>query len=307
VKKRTVVIGAAVLIGLNVLAWALLCRPATTSSTRANYPYLSSRIFSDSPNDILINFVSLRKELRADFDALPDGTKYSFFFEYLPSGMPIKIGSDNELIAASLIKVPLVMNLYRAAELGKISLDKTVTIRESELDSGYGNLWKKGAGTQYTLRRLAQFALENSDNTATHAIFDNVNGLLADDQQSLSQLDIDLNTENSQAVIDAFSYTSVLKSLYLSSYLSRDDSQEVLGYLTQSDEHERLTKELPSNVKVAHKNGVYDQDWSESDCGIVYVPKRPYAVCIMVGLPDEQANSFIATTSKKIYDYVVDR
>ena len=128
-KKRTLVIGAALLVGLNILAWAVVLKPIPMSSPRAGYSYLSPRIFADNPNDILINFVSLRKELHKDFTTLPEGTKYSLYFEYLPSGTPIKIGSDNELIAASLIKLPLVMNLYRADELGKINLDKIVTIQ----------------------------------------------------------------------------------------------------------------------------------------------------------------------------------
>jgi beta-lactamase class A len=305
--KRTIWYVIGIIVGLNVLGWVLFTASHSTqknSNVRANYPLLSARIFADNPNDILINFVPLRKQLETKFAALPAGTKYSFYFEYLPSGTSIRIGEDNVLVAASLIKVPLVMNLYRAAEMGKINLDQVVTIQESELDNAYGDLWQKGAGTQLTLRQLAQLTLEKSDNTASRVIYDHVKGLLDEEDQSLAQLDVDQSLENGQAVIDAISYTSVLKSLYFSSYVNRDHSQELLGYLAQSVEHNRLTKNLPSNVTVAHKNGVYNQNWSESDCGLVYVPKRPYAICVMVGLPETEADTFIANTSKTIYDYV---
>lgn len=276
-----------------------------TSSQESQYPYLSKRIFAENQNDIRINFQPLRKQLEQRFTALPPDTDYSFYFEYLPSGTSIRIGDDNELIAASLIKVPLVMNLYKASELQRVSLDKSVTITQQQLDDSYGDLWKKGAGTSITLREAAKLALTQSDNTATHVIFDAANGLLSEKEQSLAQLDIDQNLVEGNAVINAKSYTSILKSLYLSSYLDNDSSQEILDVLTQSTETRRLTGELPKDIKVAHKNGVYNAKWSESDCGIVYIPKRPYAICAMVGLPEDQANAFTADISRIVYDYTV--
>jgi len=196
------------------------------------------------------------------------------------------------------------MNLFRAAELKKIDLEKTVTIAESEVDGSYGDLWQEGAGAKYTLRQLAALALEKSDNTAAHAIYNHTKNLLDEEDQSLAQLDVDQNLANGQAIINAKSYTSILKSLYLASYVGRDSSNEILSFLTKSAEHEKLTKQLPSTVKIAHKNGVYVQATIESDCGIVYVAKRPYALCVMMGLPEKEANTFIASLSKEIYDYV---
>jgi beta-lactamase class A len=268
------------------------------------YPLLSRRILSDNPNQIIINFVPLRKQLAQKFNDLPAGTQQSFYFEYLPSGTSIRIGGDQELIAASLIKVPLVMNLYRAAELGRINLDEKATVQQSEVDDAYGDLYKRGPGTQLTLREAARLALETSDNTAAHVIFDATDRLLSYDEESLAQLDVDQNTQQGQAVITAKSYTSVLKSLYLASYLNKDDSQALLNYLSHSTAHNRLNKTLPSAVTVAHKIGVYNASWSESDCGIVYVPARPYAICVMVGLPEDQADNFIADVSKQVYDFV---
>lgn len=276
----------------------------TTSSSSKDYPYLSKRIFAENQNDILINFQPLRKKLESDFANLPPNTEVSFYFEYLPSGTSIRIGDNNELVAASLLKVPLVMNLYKASELGKLNLDEKVTITPDQLDRSYGNLWKRGAGTQITLREAARLTIADSDNTGSRVLFTKLRGVLPESQQSFAQLDIDQNLQDGQAVINAKSYSSVLKSLYFSSYINRDNSQQILNFLTQSSESRRLTAQLPNQIKVAHKNGVHNTKWAESDCGIVYVPNRPYSVCLMVGLPDDQANAFISTISKQIYDYV---
>ena len=268
------------------------------------FPLLSATLVGPNSNDILINFVSLHSELANEFNALPSGTTQSFYFEYLPDGTNIRIGADNFLVAASLIKVPLVMNLFRAAELHKINLDRTVTVTQSELDPGYGSLYQKGAGYHLTLRHAAELALEQSDDTATHVIFDHVGNLLPTDQQSLASLDIDQDITNGNAVITARAYSSVLKSLYYASFLTNADSEAILGFLTKSSETRRLTAELPKGVAVAHKNGVNNTTLTQSDCGIVYVPERPYYICVMVGLQEDQGNAFIAQVSKTVYDYV---
>lgn len=275
------------------------------ASLQKQYSYLSADVLTDNPNDILINFVPLRKTLQDRFSTI-GSTKQSFYFEYLPDGTSIRIGADQQLTAASLIKVPLAMNLFKAAELHRIDLDKPMAVTQSELDNAYGSLWQRGPGFNLTLRQAAQYALEESDNTATHFIFDHMQNVLSYEEQSLARLDVDQNVDNGQAVITARGYSSVLKSLYFSSYLEKKDSQEMLGYLTKSAETERLAKQLPSSVKVAHKNGVYntDDNWAESDCGVVYVPRRPYILCVMVGLPQDQANKFIADVSKDVYDFV---
>ncbi len=290
-------------VASGLLGWFVRGMPSSTSlHQQQKYPLLAKRIFVDNPNDILINFVPLRKVLEQRFSSL--NVPYSFYFEYLPDGTSIRIGDDKELVAASLIKLPLVMNLYRAAELGRIDLEKVVTVTPAEVDNTYGSLWQRGAGTRLTLRQAAQLALEESDNTAAHVIFDATQGLLTYDQESLAQLDVDQSMDQGQAVISAKSYTSVLKSLYFSSYLIKTDSQELLGYLTKSTAKNRLVKDLPGTIAVAHKIGVYNAAWSESDCGIVYVPKRPYAICVMVGLPEDQANQFIADISKNTYERI---
>jgi hypothetical protein len=54
--------------------------------------------------------------------------------------------------------------------------------------------------------------------------------------------------------------------------------------------------------------GVFDKiDSSEKvfiDCGIVYIPSRPYILCLFVEDEESVANYQMMTISKMIYDYV---
>ena len=96
----------------------------------------------------------------------------------------------------------------------------------------------------------------------------------------------------------------MLKCLYLACYNNYADSQQILSWMAESNSPPRLRAQLPSSVTVAHKYGT-GGGRSESDCGIVYVPKRPYIICVMVDTAPEDANAIIASVSKQVYDYIV--
>src|SRR3989344_1239102 len=48
------------------------------------YPYLASRIFTENPNDIIINFTDLRQSLSEYIGEQKE--KIGIYFEYLPNG-----------------------------------------------------------------------------------------------------------------------------------------------------------------------------------------------------------------------------
>lgn len=279
-------------------------KTATPTSQQSNYPFLASRIFVDNPNDTILNFAPLRKELRQYFSKLD--INYSIYAEYLPTGTSIKINSDNPMIGASLLKVPVIMNLLYAAEERQIDMSEKVAIQEGDIDKRSGTLWQKGVGYQLTLNELARHAIVDSDNTAINMLTGFASGKFDLFQKAIEELDVDLTAASStETTLGAQGYSSMLKCLYLSCLNTFKDSQQILQWMTEANSPPRLRASLPSTVKVAHKYGTSGGK-SESDCGIVYVPKRPYIICVMLGTDADQANEIIQEVSKKMYDYVTD-
>jgi beta-lactamase class A len=298
-----------ILIALTVVALVGLAffvtRAASTSADETKYSLLAKRIFLEDRPDLLINFSPLRQELRQYLASLKL-PKYSFYFEYLPTGTSVKVNEDSELVAASLIKVFLVMNLYKTHELGRINLDDTVTIDKKNIDPSFGSLWKRGVGATLTLREAARLALTESDNTAADIIFRHIDGKLSEDEGIFNAADIAINfaKDGLTATINAKSYASAFKCLYFSCYLEIPHSQELLGYLSESRYDDRLAAPLPNNVTVANKYGTFSKT-SQSDCGIVYVPKRNYVFCAMLWTDSATADQEIAELSKIVYDFVI--
>jgi len=307
VHKILVSLVIAILLGIVFwLTFTMATATETASSKKwiAKHPLLSKRLAIEDSNDIIVNFVPLRKAVK--FYLSKTGLEYSFYLEYLPTGTSIRSNENNQLAGASLLKLPTIISLYKAGEAGSVDLDKVVVIKNEWLDSGFGDLWKKGAGTKLTLREAAHLALINSDNTAIKTVRGVLGDAIVDNETVLAQLDVDFPyTIDGQSQVSARDYASVLKCLYLSCYLKPENSQEILTKLAQAPDFGRIARRVPDDVKVAHKIGVFHSE-VQSDCGIIYVPNRPYLLCVILKAPSNTADQHMQELSGLIYDYISD-
>lgn len=268
------------------------------------FPLVSKRVFLEDPNDVIINFVPLRKALRAYVEPL--GGEVGVYFEYLPSGVSIGVNATEEIRLASLSKVPLAMSILKKVEKKEINLTDKVFLKEEHLDQKFGDLWKRGAGASLTIEELIKLSLQQSDNTAYQTLF----AMLSDKEveEVYENLEIEISTASSSPLVSPKSYSSIFRSLYLASYLLENESNYLLEILTKTIFSDKIPAGIPSDVPVAHKIGVFNRpDTDEkvySDCGIVYIPLRPYILCIFVQDTESVAVKHMTLISKMVYGYV---
>lgn len=268
------------------------------------YPLLSKRVLNEYPQDLLINFLDLRKDLRKQVE--PYGESFGFYFEYLPTGTTIGVNEKNEFHAASLFKVPVIMAYFRLKERLQIKNDPEVEIKPEDIDDDFGTLYQKGPGHKIKISEAIRLALEESDNTAARVVATNVQE--KDFNDVYNGIDIELIADDEGAIMTTKNYSSILKSLYFSAVLSKDSSQEILKYLSQSNFNDKLTAGIPTDIKVSHKIGDFvDKKTGEKaymDCGIVYIPRRPYLLCMVSETEEAIADERMSNLSKTIYEYV---
>src|SRR6516164_9801593 len=82
----------------------------------------------------------------------------------------ISINGDDNLPAASVIKVAVMVEVMRQVALGKFTLKREVTLYPQDRDCGYGELCDREAGLRYSVRNLTRIMIANSDNTATNML-----------------------------------------------------------------------------------------------------------------------------------------
>lgn len=267
------------------------------------FRYLSPRILQEYKNDTLINFLPLRRSIHER--VRPFGETFAVYFEYLPTGTSIGVNEKKEYLAASLIKVPVVMAHFREKEHDEAGMvdDEHVmlTLKEGDIDPLYGELWKKGVGARVSMDDAVSLALRKSDNTAVMAIAHNTKQEHFD--AVYEGVDIDWKMDQENTVIAAKSFSSILKALYFSAVLSKESSQAILEHMTKTDFFDKLPAGVPKGVPVAHKIGSYNNE-SFSDCGIVYQVKRPYILCMISQSSEDEARSRMKRVSKEVYNFV---
>lgn len=263
------------------------------------YPFLSKRIIQEEQNDLLINFLNLRKQLRAFVE--PFGESFSFYFEYLPTGSSLGVNEKLEFKSASLIKLPIVMAYYNHEERAGLESDPVVTIEPRHIDVGFGDLGKNGLGKTIRLSDAIRLMLTESDNTAGKIVTDYVTR--EDFEDVYEGVDIDLQKQDNQTILTTKQYASILKALYFSSVLNEDHSQKILKLLTETKFNDKLPAGVPSGIPAAHKIGILKNELFQ-DCGIIYVPKRPYLLCMISQSPEDEARRRMVEVSHMIYTYV---
>ena len=247
-----------------------------------------------------------QNELLVDINQYLDtisGT-YGIYVYELDSGENFGINEKVVFPAASTVKVPLLMALYKNIEEGKISKDIVVTYLESDYEEGTGSIQYAGFGTRWTIAQLAEKMMKESDNAAKNMFFrilgfNNVQNFIT----SLGVKNVDMSLNNTITPKDA---GTLLKLIYENKAANKELSDEMIDLMVKTDFEERLPRYL-KNVKVSHKIGTLAG--AISDTGIVFLDDKPYTISVYSkGVKSvSEAEEVIGTISKKIYDYEYER
>lgn len=285
-------------LGILLFGVGLTVPAIVKQAEKQRYPLISEQLVDKPQAQVHLDLDTLESRIDKYFADRKIG--HSFYFEYLLTGTSIKSYENSGQIAASLLKLPFVMDMYKAAELNRLDLDQPVKIKQEWLDNRFGTLHQRGVGAEITPRQAAELALVESDNTANNLVKGVSATQLQEEEKILKSLDVKTIT-GENASIDAISYSSFLRCLYNVCYLNRGDSQELLGFLERN--HFRgIADGVPKNIKIADKIGVAPD--THSDCGIVYLPDKPYILCVMLQLPKGQYEIVMKEVSAMVYEAV---
>ncbi len=287
--------------------------PASTSNP---FPLLDPGATEMRQNDLLVRFQPLRDKMLAEYQNNPDFI-IGLYFEYLPTGSNLSVNNDHPMWPASLIKIPVAMAAMKKVDQGEWQLSNELVILDEDKDASFGQLYKQPTGTTMSIEALLQATLVGSDNTAHFVLLRNIDAaelegvffhLGLDDFLKSFKNSPDAHTEDNR--MTAKTYSVFFRSLYNATYLSPENSERFLTFLTDSG-HEYARTGLPAETVFAHKTGIREDEGVWADSGIVYVPKRPYLLTIMLekraptsSVSEVEAAALFKTISSEIYSYV---
>lgn len=234
--------------------------------------------------------------------------------------------SDKVMPTASLIKLPVLMELYRQAATKELSLDDQVTLRQEDKVPGSGILTEHfSAGAQLALRDAARLMIRYSDNTATNLVLDAIG--LPSTGKTMAELgfpetqihakvyrrDTSIALERSKAYglgsTTASDMVALLVQLERGTFVSQEVCHEILEHLMQCDDTSKMPKLLPTGVTVAHKTGAVTR--VRTDSGIIYHPSAKIVLAILTNdnadtswAESNEANRLCARIARDVYDLV---
>ena len=216
---------------------------------------------------------------------------------------------------ASSIKICVLAELYRQVQQGKLKLTDLYTVIASDLvqDSDIMSGLTPGV-TRITLRDLATMMVAVSDNSATNVLIDrvgmdNVNALLS--SQGLAQtrlrrkmMDVKAAAEGRENVSTPDEMMRLLEALYRGEILNKEMTDDFFKVLS-THKDSWIPRLLPDGLKIANKPGALEG--VRNDSGVVFVDKRPYAICVMTTYlhnerDGEEAISNVSLAAWRVFD-----
>lgn len=236
--------------------------------------------------------------------------KAGLYYYNLKDGSSYGINENERFIAASVIKIPVMIELFKECYDGKINMSDTLLINEKEKAPEEGAIAYMHDGTEVTLQDLCNLMIILSDNTATnmlvnHIDIDNINAAmegLGIHTTRINRLLFDdaAEMEGKHNYISPKEIGTLLKIMYDGKLINKEASSKMLDILKLQQVNYKMPYLLPRDIKIAHKTG--DDPGITHDMGIVFA-KDPFIICFASNetyVP--KADDFIRKVTKFFYE-----
>jgi len=281
---------------------------------------------------LISSCTSSRKALRtlqSDIDKEISGKKGTFAvaFKDLKTGKEIKINDKETFHAASTMKTPVMIEVYKQAAEGKFSLTDSIELKNEfkslvdgspySLDSADDSEYElyKHIGEKRTISALLYQMIIVSSNFATNLIMQKVGAQnVTQSMRQLGAKDIQVlrGVEDNKAfekglnnTITAHDLMLIFEKIAKGEAVNAGASQAMINILLDQKFNEIIPALLPTDVKVAHKTGSITH--VHHDSGIVILPDgRKYVLVLLSKDWDDEKLTIqtMANISLLIYKYV---
>jgi len=230
--------------------------------------------------------------------------------EDLTTGLSTSVNAAAPMPAASTIKIPVMVEVFRQLSLGAFDLNRMVTLTAPDRDWGWGDLSDARIGSRYSVARLLNLMITNSDNTAANMLIRLVGrSAINREMQALglrqTWLASDIRSEGPIRTAlrsSAGDMVQLLEDMAHDRLVDQWSSRQMLQILADDRLNGLLPAPLPSGTIVAHKTGSLHD--TLDDVGIVFLQDAPYAIAVMTtNLASLDAGrAFIHSVSRAAYN-----
>lgn len=267
----------------------------------------------------------LEKQIKEKFST-GEGV-FAMAFMDLSTGDEILINAKESFHAASTMKTPVLIELYKQSAAGKFSLEDSILVKNefySIVDSSLYSLsidddseseLYSVLGSKRTIADLAYDMIIVSSNLATNLVIDLVDAKkVTQSMRELGAPDIEVlrGVEDIKAYergmsnsTTAYDLMAIYEKLALGEVVNPKASDAMIEILLDQKFNDIIPAQLPDDIKVAHKTGSITG--VHHDSGIVFLPDGRKYVLVLLSkeLKDfEAGTALLAEVSKMVYDHL---
>lgn len=229
------------------------------------------------------------------------------------TGNYASINSDKPYSAASIIKVPVLIQLFRSIERNQLTIYDEMKLTEYYRSEGSGSMQFKAHNSVWSIDSLARLMITESDNTATNMLMAKLGSMTdinsAVREWGLSRTHVktwlpDLEGTNHTTAED------MARMLYNidenPKFLSFSSREKIFDYMGHVHNDRLIPAGLGAGATFLHKTG--DIGKMLGDAGIVFAPNgKKYIVVILANRPynSPAGKDYIVKASEIIYNTMV--
>jgi beta-lactamase class A len=263
---------------------------------------------------------SLERQLRAEI--AKSKAEVAIAVRTLDGKVEVLIDPDKQFHAASTMKIPVMIELFRQAHAGMLKLDEPLTIRNQFKSIVDGSPYKLSEGDDsdkamydalgktMTLRQLCEAMITVSSNFATNLLIDRLS--VENIRSTVTRLDAEgmqvlRGVEDQKAFDKGLNNSTTARGLMVlferiatGAAVAPEADREMIEILKRQRFNDAIPAGLPKGVPVAHKTGNITR--IHHDAGIVYAG-RPYVVVLLVrGIHSQkESGALMARLSRVIF------
>ncbi|WP_051541858.1 serine hydrolase [Clostridium lundense] len=217
------------------------------------------------------------------------------------TGDCLQYNEDVVFPAASIIKLSILLELFKKVDNGDINLQERVVLKESEKVDGFGVLKELDCDVNLTIKDLATLMIILSDNVATNKLIhildmESINNTIKelgmkdtvlgrkmmDGEAKKKGLDNYTSAKDTLIMLEAYlNYSNVIK-------LSAKNRETILDILKKQQCNNKLPLLMPKDISFGHKTG--DLPGVEHDAGIIF--SKIGQIIIIVLTKDLEKNTY---------------
>lgn len=239
--------------------------------------------------------------------------KLSVYFKNLVTGESFAVNESLPMMAASVIKIPIMVETFHQFRTGEHKKDELYVLKETDKRPSCGCLNRMHAGLNLTIEDLYNLMIILSDNSATNILIEQLGGMerINEDLKEMGYETIRVNrllfdTEASargiQNYVSAAEIGDMLEKMHHGEMIDGEASEDMLEVLKEQRLNNKFPFHFREKVTIAHKTG--EDDGITHDVGIFY-GKQPFVLCCMGNETDTPVfNRFMQELAWKLYSEI---